>query len=186
MSKHRIKYALRIILHLLTLTPLSLFAQIACDALPHSISLENGPVINQQHIFCGEWHRDRPKGFHSRPDGKNPASIAQLSIQSKPNKAGVYTIRWSHIRNIKKEKFSSMFPDQRTTQQVINSIHYAIKHTIPCPSNSPNWLQCGQNKPSITSEKENPQFCSHNNILFTIGLAFDHNGRINTAFPIFE
>ena len=87
---------------------------------------------------------------------------------------------------IKKEKFSSMFPDQCTTQQVLNSIHYAIKHTIPCPSNSPNWLQCGQNKPSITSEKENPQFCSHNNILFTIGLAFDHNGKINTAFPIFE
>ncbi|GKS68652.1 hypothetical protein W03_06560 [Nitrosomonas sp. PY1] len=186
MNKHRIKCASRIILHLLVLTPLSLFAQINCDALPNTVSPQENPFINQQHIFCGEWHRDRPKGFHSRPDGKNPTSIAWLSIQSKPNKAGIYTVRWSHVRNPKKEKFSSMFPDQCTKQQVLNSIRYAARHTVRCPSNSPNWLQCGQNKPSITTEKENPQFCNYNNNLFTIGVAFDDNNKVNTAFPIFE
>lgn len=186
MNQHKIKYALIVILHSLVLAPLSLFAQVDCDTLPHMVSLQNNVKINQQHIFCGEWDRDRPKGFHSRPNGKNPLVVAQLSIRSKANKSGIYTVRWTHIRNPTREKFSSMFPDQCSQQQVLNSIQYASSNTMQCPENSPNWLQCGKNKPSNTSDKDSLQYCSHNDTFFTMGLALDRKGRINTAFPIFE
>lgn len=186
MDKHTIKYALIVILHLLALAPLTLFAQIDCETLPRIAFLPDDLKINQQHIFCGEWDRDRPKGFHAQPNGKNPSSVARLFIQSKPNKAGVYTIRWKHSRNPSREKFSSMFPDQCSQQQVLNSILYASRHEIPCPSNSPGWLQCGRNRPSAVSQKDDLPYCSDNDTFFTIGLAFDRKGIINTAFPFFE
>lgn len=186
MNQHRIKYALIVILHSLLLAPLSLFAQIDCDALPRMVSLQSNVKVNQQHIFCGEWDRDRPKGLHSRPDGENPLSVARLSIRSKANKSGIYTIRWAHVRNPGREKFSSMFPDQCTKQQVLNSIYHASMNRVQCPENSPDWLQCGKNKPSAVSEKDNLSYCSYNDTFFTMGLALDRKGKINTAFPIFE
>lgn len=70
MDKHTIKYALIVILHILALAPLTLFAQIDCDTLPRIAFLPDDLKINQQHIFCGEWDRDRPKGFHAQPNGK--------------------------------------------------------------------------------------------------------------------
>jgi len=166
--------------------PLAVFAQIDCNTLPHWVTVNNGLQVNQRHIFCGEWNQNRPKGFHSRPGGINPSTIAQLTIQSKPNAAGIYTSRWSYRNHPDKNKFSSMFPDNCTATQVLNSISHATANSgAKCPSGSPDWTQCGQNKPE-SDQEENPQYCSKDGKFFTIGFAPAKEGKINTAFPIFE
>src|SRR4030066_1873002 len=120
MNHLRIKHLLMIVLCPLMLMPLAVFAQIDCDTLPHWVTVNNGLQVNQRHIFCGEWSQNRPKGFHSRPRGINPPTIAQLTTQSKPNAAGIYTSRWSYRNHPDKNKFSSMFPDNCTATQVLN------------------------------------------------------------------
>lgn len=186
----QIRYILKVILYLLMLTPTSVFAQIDCASLPHWATLNNGLQINQQHIFCGEWSHNRPKGFHSRPGGNNPSTVAHLTVQSKPNAAGIYTSRWSYKNHSDKNKFSSMFPDHCTLSQVLNSISYATANSsTKCPSGSPDWTQCGKNKPenkSAANQDENLQYCSKDGKFFTIGFAPAKQGKINTAFPIFE
>ncbi|SFP61016.1 EndoU nuclease [Nitrosomonas cryotolerans] len=175
-----------LVLLVLFLLPLTVQAEINCSTLPRWVTLHNGLQINQQHIFCGEWRKDRPKGFHSRPNGLNPSTIAYFTIQDSPNAAGVYTGRWSYQHRLNKNKFSSMFPDHCSIEQVLNSISYASAYSSPhCPSGSPDWLTCGQNKPPIT-EENSIQFCSINNQSFTIAFARLKDGRINTAFPIYD
>lgn len=185
----RIKYRLLIIPCLIMLLPLSAFAQVDCSRLPHWVTLNNGLQLNQKHIFCGEWNQNRPKGFHSRPDGINPSAIAHLTIQSKPNAAGIYTARWSYKKQPDKNKFSSMFPDNCTIPQILNSISYASAAANPetqCPSGSPGWIQCGRNKPDEVDREENSAYCSKNGQNFSIGFTPPKQGKINTAFPFFE
>lgn len=163
--------------------PLPAQAQVNCESLPHWIKLDNGLQLNQRHVFCGEWNQNRPKGFHARPDGINPTAIAQFSIQSKSNSAGVYTGRWSYKKHPGKDKFSSMFPDNCTASQVINSIRYAATQSnVQCPPGSPDWVRCGYNKP----DGEASQYCSYDEKRFIIGFSPPQAGKINTAFPIFE
>jgi EndoU nuclease-like protein len=170
----------------LILFPLQAFSQIDCNTLPHWVALDNGVQMNQKHLFCGEWNRGRAKGFHSRPDGMSPDTVAKLSIQDKPNAAGIYTGRWSYQNHPEKNKFSSMFPNNCSAQQVLNSINYASSNSDPqCPKGAPNWTKCGQNKPQ-TSNKEDSKYCSKDGQFFTIGYAPPKNGKINTAFPIFQ
>lgn len=186
MNHLRIKCLLIIAVCPLMLIPLSVSARIDCNTLPHWITLSNGLQVNQQHIFCGEWSQDRPKGFHSRPGGINPSTIAQFTIQSKPNAAGIYTGRWSYRHHPDKNKFSSMFPDHCTATQVLNSIRHATANSEgKCPSDSPGWIQCGQNKPE-SGQEEKFLYCSKDDKFFTIGFAPPKKGKINTAFPIFE
>ncbi len=180
-----IKYTFLMGLLALCLFPLSAQAEVDCTTLPHWVELKNGLQMNQKHLFCGEWKRGRAKGFHSRPDGKNPATVAAFTVQDHPNKAGIYTGRWSYQNHSDKNKFSSMFPDSCSTEQVLNSISHASSNTnTSCPKGSPNWTQCGQNKPS--SAENNSSYCSINDKRFTIGYAPPQNGKINTAFPIFK
>lgn len=166
--------------------PFTVQAEIDCATLPHWIALDNGLQMNQKHLFCGEWKDGRAKGFHSRPDGENPTTVAKFTIQDRPNKAGVYTGRWSYQNDTGKKKFSSMFPDSCSTKQVLNSISYASSNTdTNCPKGSPNWTKCGQNiPPSVKNDPE--KYCSINGKHFTIGFAPPQNGKINTAFPIFK
>ena len=167
------------------LFPFSAQAEVDCTTLPHWVELDNGMQMNQKHVFCGEWKRGRAKGFHSRPDGKNPATVAKFTVQDHPNKAGIYTGRWSYQNHTDKNKFSSMFPDNCSTEQVLNSINYASSNTdANCPKGSPNWTKCGQNMPA--SADNNQAYCSINGKHFTIGYAPPRNGKINTAFPIFK
>jgi hypothetical protein len=169
------------------LFPLSAHAQVDCGGLPHWVALENGLKINQKHVFCGEWERNRPKGFHSRPGGENPATVAEFTVQDKTNAAGVYTGRWSYKGHPGRNKFSSMFPDTCSVKQVLNSIAHAVDHQRNCPAGAPGWTLCGFNQPDAAAgEIESGKYCSVNNQRFTIGFAPPGNGRINTAFPLFE
>jgi len=174
-------------LFLLSLSPSMVNAQVDCSALPHWKTLENQLEINQKHVFCGEWDRNRAKGFHSRPDGINPSTVAAFTVQDKPNAAGIYTGRWSYKGRDGRNKFSSMFPDSCSVKQVLNSIAYAAEHQYKCPGGAPNWAQCGPNQPNMgANEVVADKYCAVGNQRFTISFAPPRSGRINTAFPLFE
>ena len=164
----------------------SAWARVDCSTLPHWITLDNNLRMNQKHLFCGEWDRNRPKGFHSRFGGANPNTVATFTVQDKANAAGVYTGRWSHQDNPHKNKFSSMFPDNCSAGQVLNSIAYAIENPAPCPEGAPNWTHCGANKPDGAQTDAGVKYCSVDGRLFTIGYAPPKNGRVNTAFPFYQ
>ncbi|MBX3639349.1 MAG: EndoU domain-containing protein [Nitrosomonas sp.] len=179
-------YAVAVFL-LLSSFPLQVLAQVDCSALRHWVTLENKLQMNQKHLFCGEWDRNRPKGFHSRPGGVNPATVAGFVIQDKASAAGIYTGRWSYQGHPGRNKFSTLFPDSCSVEQVLNSIAYAAGHQYTCPAGAPDWTLCGFNQPDTgTGVAEDGKYCSVNNQRFTIGFAPPKNGRINTAFPLFE
>lgn len=168
----------------LFLFPLSAFAEVGCAALPHWVTLDNGLQMNQRHVFCGEWKDNRPKGFHSRPGGVNPGTVRNFTVQDPPNAAGIYTGKWSHINDPGRSKFSSMFPDNCSVSQVLNSISYASAHSEPnCPAGSPNWVRCGKNRPGFDT-KEPSAYCGNGGAFFLIGFAPPQGNRINTAFPL--
>lgn len=179
------KVLLGIILLTFCLTSRLSWAKIDCTALPHWAKLKNGLKINQKHIFCGEWSKNRVKGFHARPEGINPTTVKYFTLQNHPNTAGIYTGRWSHRNQPTKNKFSSMFPDGCSPQQILNSITHASSHPKKCPTGSPQWLSCGNNKPREPSQNKS-QYCSINNQFFTIGFASPRHDKINTAFPLYK
>lgn len=186
MHHSTIRYLLKSIVCLFMLSPLTVSAQVDCSTLPRWVTLENGLRLNQYHVFCGEWHNNRPKGFHSRPEGINPATVSQFIVQSPANAAGIYTGRWTHQSNPSKNKFSSMFPDHCTVTQILKSISHATAGSESnCPAGSPDWIRCGLNKPAANVEQP-LHYCSKDGNFFTIGFAPAKQGGINTAFPIFE
>ncbi len=155
-----------------------------CEDIAHWS--DTNPPVNQQHVFCGEWNRrkNRPAGYHSRPGGKNPATVGRLKITQRPNTQGIYGVRWSYAGHAERQKFSSMFPDTCSREQVLKSIIYAAKHQKPCPPGAPHWTRCGSNRPDNNSEG----YCEAlDGRFFTIGFATLRNSnKINTAFPIVE
>jgi hypothetical protein len=155
-----------------------------CAALLHWTILDNGLQMNQQHVFCGEWSGGRPKGFHSRPGGVNPATVREFTVQDSPNSAGIYTGKWSYNNGPGKSKFSSMFPDTCSAGQVLKSISHASAHPDACPTGAPGWAKCGKNRPASVAREALPGYCSHDGQPFPIAFAAPQGGRINTAFPL--
>ncbi len=87
------------------------------------------PNINLSHVFHGEINRSgKPTGFHSRPGGRDPAGARVVRLQDEPNASGVYTARVA-IRdgNDWSEKFSSMFPDELSSNEVIDVVLNAYR-----------------------------------------------------------
>jgi hypothetical protein len=142
------------------------------------------PQVNQVHVFCGEWKHDTPKGFHARPGGLDPETVARFTITQPANAQGIYGGSWSYTGHPKPPKFSTMFPDACSMPQVLNSIAYAARHPTRCPANAPDWAVCGPNRP--TSGAQNADlFCdSSNGTVFLIAMAKLDNGHVNTAFPL--
>ena len=101
------------------------------DCARISLWSATNPPINQQHVFCGQWNnrKKRPAGFHSRPTGKDPATIGALKITQQPNVQGLYGLRWSYAGHPDREKFSSMFPDTCNRDQVLKSVVYSDGHS---------------------------------------------------------
>jgi hypothetical protein len=160
-------------------------AAVACATLPRWVTLGNGMELNQQHVFCGEWSGGQPKGFHSRPAAVNPSTIREFKVQDPPDPAGIYTGKWTHGNDPAKSKFSSMFPDNCSIEQVLRSISYASAHPdASCPVASPTWAKCGKNRPAGIGGSELAGYCGNGEALFTIGFAAPKGNRINTAFPI--
>ncbi|MEM1426855.1 MAG: EndoU domain-containing protein [Cyanobacteria bacterium P01_H01_bin.130] len=151
-----------------------------CNGLSHWSRFGSGPQVNQAHVFCGEFSNGRPKGFHSRPGGRNPGTIASLQVTQSPNRQGVYGIRWSHTGNPQRAKFSTMFPDRCSTGQVLNSVRYAAGNRYQCPSGAPSWAWCGPSAPASGGD-----YCrGTDGARFTVAGAFTRRNDINTAFPL--
>lgn len=167
---------LPIIASLLNVVPVH--AAVDCNKLPHWSN--TNPPISQTHVFCGEWSHNQPKGFHSRPGGQEPTTVAHSNVTQSPNKQGIYGIKWSYAGHAAVEKFSTMFPDNCTQEQILNSILYAEKNQTSCPTGAPKWASCGPNGPT----KEGNYCQALDKTTFAIAFAKLTDGKINTAFPL--
>jgi len=87
------------------------------------------PEINLGHIFEGAINsRGKPTGFHARPGGRDPRHARLRKILAPANSSGVYTAKveiFDPDEQRWKEKFSTLFPDSMTREQVISSILHA-------------------------------------------------------------
>ena len=162
----------------------SVASEMDCARISHWSQTD--PPVNQQHVFCGEWknRKNRPTGFHSRPAGKNPATVGTLKITQQSNARGLYGVRWSYAGHAGREKFSSMFPDTCSREQVLKSIVYAVNHPRTCPKGAPHWAKCGPNKPTGGGQG----YCeTSDKSIFTIAFAeLRNSNKINTAFPLVD
>ena len=170
--------------------PGSAFAQaeVTCPADPHWSATT--PPINIQHVFCGEVDGNRAKGFHSRPDGINPASVANVKITQEPNESGVYgaTVTLVNPDGSNPSKFSTMFPDSCHQAEVEKSILHAFDNPVACPTGAPHWASCGFNRPEGRSAGG---YCIGRSKEARFYIAFAtlrhgvNAGNINTAFPLY-
>lgn len=128
---------------------------------------ETDPPVNVTHIFQGEINKKgRPVGFHSRPGGRNPPDARVVRVVDGPNRQGVYVAE-VEIRNGEGRwltKTSTFYPDRMSRREVIAAILEAFEH-----------------RTSGRSEK----FRGPSGRGFTIEGYFQ-NGRINTAWPIYQ
>ena len=125
------------------------------------------PEMNLYHIFEGEINRKgKPVGFHSRPSGLDPDSAKIVRVRDKPNSVGVYTATIA-IRDGGqwKEKFSSFFPDNMSSDQVMDAIIHAYNNS---------------------SNKKKQPWQGPAGHGFTIQGYTTSRGGINTAFPVYR
>ena len=127
------------------------------------------PEINLGHIFEGAINRrGKPTGFHSRPQGKDPKHARLVKILSPANQSGVYTARvaiYDPGQKKWKEKFSTLFPDSFSRDQVVETILYAWQHRRP--GKGSKW--------EGASGKG-----------FVIQGYLNKRGNINTAYPVYR
>lgn len=154
------------------------------------------PPINQEHVFCGQVRRDgKVTGFHARPGGQNPKTVEAVRVVGRPDASGVYgavvTLR-GRDDGKSMQKFSTLFPDQCTPGQIIQSILNAEANRETCPAGAPGWAVCGYNRPTAGAAKtEKSRYClgdddrgDHSGQRFFIAMGLISKGRINTAFPL--
>lgn len=136
--------------------------------LPTERWSDTRPAVNLEHIFHGEINRrGKPTGFHSAPDGDEPETARIRRVLSGPNKAGVYTARvevYDKSSGQWREKFSSMFPDTLSPEQVLDAVVHA-------------WNNRDKSRKQPWSGPSGLGFPIQGYVL--------NDGRINTAFPVF-
>jgi hypothetical protein len=127
------------------------------------------PEINLGHIFEGAINRrGKATGFHSRPQGKDPKHARLVKILSPANQSGVYTARveiYDPAARQWKEKFSTLFPDNLSREQVVQLILKAWKNRRP--GKGSKW--------EGSSGKG-----------FIIQGYLNKRGNINTAYPVYQ
>ncbi len=128
---------------------------------------DTNPPVNLTHIFEGEINRQgRPVGFHARPGGRNPSGARVVRVVDRPNRLGVYTaaveIRTRDGRWL--EKRSTFYPDRMSREEVVAAV-----------------LNAWRSRSTGRAEK----FRGPSGLGFTIE-GWHQNGRINTAYPIFQ
>lgn len=146
------------------------------------VKASNGVEVNYAHIFCGEMNnKGRVVGFHARPQGNNPSTVAKVRITQQPNPQGIYAGQWELVGKQGEDKFSTFYPDHCTPTQVINSIGYAARNQQDCPRSAPQWAWCGANAPQDATG----DYCrSADGTPFLIAGASSPRGGVNTAFPL--
>ena len=115
-----------------------------------------------EHIFEGEINkRGDVVGGHYEPTMINNENV-KITKKGKPNENGVYSINFE-INSTKKKGGSTVFPEDWTSQQVVDNINIAYE----------NKVQIG--------DKPNKYEGSVNGI--KIQMYVDNDGKIMTAFP---
>lgn len=149
--------------------------QVAC---PAADTIGN-PVIEAQHIFCGEVSLSRgqfkAKGFHSRPGGVNPVTITVIGGVTTPARlpAGIYLLNNFDITDngiTKRKTVSTMFPDACSETDVVAAIESAAG-----PNPSPNIQFRGFSGPTCLAGAPLQPFK-------IVGFT-DAQGRVRTAWP---
>lgn len=130
---------------------------------------KTSPEINLGHIFEGAINRrGKPTGFHSRPQGNDPQHARLKKILSPANDSGIYTAKvevYDPQEKKWKEKFSTLFPDSMSRQQVIEVILHAWEHR----------------KTGEQTKWEGPSGKG-----FPVQGYLNKRGNINTAFPVYR
>ncbi len=135
---------------------------------------DSKPAINLKHIFCGESHNGRNKGFHSRY--LLSSSLVMDISSKKPLKGGIYSARVKF--NNGKSKFSTFFPDHCNLATITRSVIYAATHSTGKHS---QWGILGQSAPKPDT---NGYCLQTNGETFTIRMGLTRRGTgVNTAFP---
>jgi hypothetical protein len=154
--------------------PLSVHAELSCQNKNFTWS-DTQPKINLQHIFCGESHRGRNKGFHSKSLMSSSTVVSSIS-KKKFLSGGIYSAKVKFNKG--KNKFSTFFPDHCNVATIIHSISYAASHST---GKHPQWGILGESAPKANSAG----YCLQTNgKAFTIRMGLIKRGtRVNTAFP---
>lgn len=167
-------------------------AQVVCPGQGHG---SGAYLINLEHVFCGEVNgKKRFVGFHSRPGGLNPATISVVTVTpGSENANGIYeaTIVWNYAlpgaaAPSNRSKFSTLFPDDCSQAQIVESIIYAADHLeASCPAGAPGWTKCGYNRPDPLPSADAGKYCVGKDASLRFSVAMAVSGKhINTAFPI--
>ena len=126
------------------------------------------PNVNLRHVFEGEVNRrSDPVGFHARPGGEDPPGARVVRVRDGPNRFGVYTADveiWDADDGRWESKFSSLFPDAMTRDEVVDAILNAYRES-PNPRAQP--------------------FDGPSGLGFRIQGYTTDRGGINTAFPVY-
>lgn len=147
------------------------------------------PPVNLDHVFCGEIRSNgSATGFHARPNAINPTTVVSVDVTQSPNASGIYagTVTLRNPNGPDPRKFSSIFPDDCSLDQVTASILYAFENRQACPAGSPRWWKCGSNRPDPLALEDAERFCvgDDRTSRFLIAIGMLRDGRINTAFPL--
>lgn len=120
-----------------------------------------------EHIFDGTINsKGNATGYHY---DRITASKGQIikGTESKKDKHGVFTAKVK-VLDVKKNGFSSFYPENWSPQQVVDAINEAYRDALDDPSNPHNSLWIG-----YSGDLE-------------IDMYLDNNKKITTAYPIYE
>ena len=106
-------------------------AQIACPIVPPVDPGPPPPPVDVNHIFCGAINAaGNAVGFHSRPGGLNPVTVAGVGAPVPTGPAGIYRLNNFQILGQPK-LFSTMFPDACGQAAVVAAIRNAGAAGLP-------------------------------------------------------
>lgn len=159
---------------LLFLAPIAANAELSCQNKKFTWS-DSKPAVNLEHVFCGESHNGRNKGFHSTAL-ISTSNVVTGTSNKKSLKSGIYSARVKFTNG--KTKFSTFFPDHCNVATITRSIIYAATHST---GKHKQWGILGQSAP----ESDSAGYCLlDNGKTFTIRMGLTRKGTgVNTAFP---
>lgn len=120
-----------------------------------------------EHIFDGTINsKGKATGYHYSLVSDSKGSIIK-GTRSETDKNGVFTGKVK-VNNVKKNGFSSFYPESWTPQQVVDAINTAYEDALSDSSNPKGSLWIG--------------YCGD----VEINMYLDNNKKITTAYPIYE
>lgn len=128
---------------------------------------ENFAKNTLEHIFDGTINgKGKATGYHYTKVSDSKGKIID-GTRSDTDENGVFTGK-VEVSGIKKNGFSSFYPESWTPQQVVDAINTAYKDAISNPSNPKGSLWIG--------------YCGD----LEIDMYLNSNKKITTAFPVYE